>query len=159
MAPPPFGVLRFFKQEAHIEHVQPGALMPQQFRVRFSPSRRRFLTVSAQNIMTTHYKTKFRAGRASSINGKGGRAHEGSVNTRTPDEESATEPAGSGIRWITDKELAQASQELRRLKRFGRQVEQRGDYFVSGNIAYQLRQIVAEIQALVRGTSRVERRN
>jgi hypothetical protein len=55
--------------------------------------------------------------------------------------------------------LAQASQDLRRLKRIGKQVELRGDYFVSGNIAYQLRQIMAEIQALVRGTSRAERRN
>ena len=81
------------------------------------------------------------------------------METHGSDEGSASEAVGSGIRWITDKELAQASQELRRLKRFGRQVEQRGDYFVSGNIAYQLRQIVAEIQALVRGTNRAERRN
>jgi hypothetical protein len=65
----------------------------------------------------------------------------------------------SDIRWITDRELALASQDLRQLKRIGKQLEHRGDYFGSGNVAYQLRQIVAEIQALVRGMNRVQRRN
>ena len=65
----------------------------------------------------------------------------------------------SNIQWITDKELTLASQDLRRLKRIGKQLEQQGDYFGSGNLAYQLRQIVAEIQALVRGTSRAQHRN
>lgn len=65
----------------------------------------------------------------------------------------------STIRWITDRELVLAGDNLRRLKRIGRQLEKRGDYFGSGNLAYQLRQIAAEIHTLLRGSSRVQRRN
>jgi hypothetical protein len=80
------------------------------------------------------------------------------VDTRSLGEAPATAIV-SNIQWITDKELALASQDLRRLKRIGRQLEQHGDHFGSGNLAYQLRQIVAEIHALMRGASRVQRRN
>jgi hypothetical protein len=81
-----------------------------------------------------------------------------SVDVQSIVEEPA-EVSVSTIRWITDRELALAGDNLRRLKRIGRQLEKRGDYFGSGNLAYQLRQIAADIQALVRGTSRVQRRN
>jgi hypothetical protein len=81
-----------------------------------------------------------------------------SVDVRSIVEEPA-EVSVSTIRWITDRELALAGDNLRRLKRIGRQLEKRGDYFGSGNLAYQLRQIAADIQTLVRGSSRVQRRN
>jgi hypothetical protein len=80
------------------------------------------------------------------------------VDARSIVEEPA-EVSVSTIRWITDRELTLAGDNLRRLKRVGRKLEKRGDYFGSGNLAYQLRQITADIQALVRGTSRVQRRN
>ena len=110
--------------------------------------------------MTTHYKAKPRVCRAPSFSNRSSRFPAGrSVDTRSTDEELATDVVVSNIQWITNKELALASQDLRRLKRIGRQLEQQGDYFGSGNLAYQLRQIVADIQSLVRGTSRVQRRN
>jgi hypothetical protein len=100
--------------------------------------------------MTTHHKTKpvCRTDRTS-------RFPRGSkVDTHSTDETPATDAIVSNIHWITDKELALASQDLRRLKRIGRQLEQHGDYFGSGNLAYQLRRIVAEVRDLMRGTSR-----
>jgi hypothetical protein len=110
--------------------------------------------------MTTHYKAKPRVCRTPSFSNRSSRfPRERSVDTRSTDEEPATDVMVSNIQWITDKELALASQDLRRLKRIGRQLEQQGAYFGSGNLAYQLRQIVAEIQALVRGTSRAQHRN
>ena len=107
--------------------------------------------------MTTHHKTKPRASRIAGSSNRNSRLPR--ADTRSTNEEPAADVIVSNILWITDKELALASQDLRRLKRIGRQLEQLGDYFGSGNIAYQLRQIVAEIQALVRGASRVQRRN
>ena len=82
-----------------------------------------------------------------------------SVDTHSTDETPAADVIVSNIHWITDKELTLASQDLRGLKRIGRQLEQHGDYFGSGNLAYQLRQIVGEIRELMRGTSRVQRKN
>ena len=81
------------------------------------------------------------------------------TETRSTGEELETDVTVSNIQWIADEELALASQDLRRLKQIGRQLEQQGDYFGSGNLAYQLRLIAAEIQALVRGTTRVQHKN
>jgi hypothetical protein len=103
--------------------------------------------------MRTHDKTKQRDCRRTRSRSPRDR------NTELTKQEPATEAHVPEIRWISEKELAAASQDLRRLRRIGRQLEQDGDYFGSGNLAYQLRQIAAEIQALVRGAVRVQRRN
>jgi hypothetical protein len=108
--------------------------------------------------MTTYHKGK-PVCRTPNGSNRSSRFPRGSgVDTRSTGEAPATAMV-SNIHWITDKELALASQDLRRLKRIGRQLERHGDYFGSGNLAYQLRQIVTEIQALMRGTSRVQRKN
>jgi len=111
-------------------------------------------------MMTTQNKAKPRVCRTPGFPNRSSRIpRRRSVDTRSTDEEPATDVALSNIQWIADKELALVSQDLRRLKRIGRQRERQGDYFGSGNLAYQLRQIVADIQVLVRGTSRVQSGN
>ena len=117
-------------------------------------------TIFVPSSMTTHSKAKPRVCRAPSLSNRNARLPRGrSGDIRATDEESAAGVMVSNIQWITDKELDRVSQDLRRLKRIGRRLEQHGDYFGSGNLAYQLRQVVAEIRALVRGTSRVQHRN
>ncbi len=109
--------------------------------------------------MTTQHQAKPRNPRTQGASNRRTPLSRGrSVDARSIVEEPA-EVGVSTIRWITDGELTLAGDNLRRLKRIGRQLEKRGDYFGSGNLAYQLRQIAADIQTLVRGTSRVQRRN
>ena len=117
-------------------------------------------TIFVQSMMTTQNKAKPRVCRTPGFPNRSSRIpRRRSVDTRSTDEEPATDVALSNIQWIADKELALVSQDLRRLKRIGRQRERQGDDFGSGNLAYQLRQIVADIQVLVRGTSRVQSGN
>ncbi len=110
--------------------------------------------------MRTHPKLKPRICRTPSLPNRGPRLPRGrSADRRPTDEEPATRLALTNIQWIADKELARASRDLRRLKQVGRRMEEQGDYFGSGNLAYQLRQIMAEIQVLARGVNRVQNRN
>lgn len=109
--------------------------------------------------MTTSYQARPRNPRTRGASNRRTPLSRGpGVDARSIVEEPA-EASVSTIRWITDRELALAGDNLRRLKRIGRQLEKRGDYFGSGNLAYQLRQIAADIQSLVRGSSRAQRRN
>ena len=54
------------------------------------------------------------------------------------------------IHWPTDQELANVSEELRRISQIGICSEASGDYFTSGDIAYQLQEIVRSTSELLK---------
>jgi hypothetical protein len=60
----------------------------------------------------------------------------------------------SRINWPTDRELQQVSVTLSKVSRTGRQQENAGDYFTSGDLAYQLQEILRATEVLLRKSQR-----
>ncbi len=54
------------------------------------------------------------------------------------------------IEWPTDAEIQKVADRLARIKQMGIRSEAEGDYFKSGNHAYQLREIIGAVAELSR---------
>ena len=64
---------------------------------------------------------------------------------RLPDHKSFGSPARTEparIQWPTDEQMRDVSQKLARISREGRRCEVAGDYFKSGDLAFQMREII-----------------
>ena len=59
-------------------------------------------------------------------------------------------------RWPTQRELLEVSKRLARISRLGMQREIAGDYFKSGEWAYQLAEIIRTTDALFKETKRLK---
>jgi hypothetical protein len=61
----------------------------------------------------------------------------------TPEAPVFTEPANQGlIQWPTQEEIAGVSRQLARIAQRGARSEASGDFFVSGDLAYQMHEII-----------------
>jgi hypothetical protein len=60
----------------------------------------------------------------------------------------------SRIKWPTERELQRVSITLTRVSRTGMRQENAGDYFTSGDLAYQLREILRATEALLKKSQR-----
>jgi len=60
----------------------------------------------------------------------------------------------SRIKWPTEQELQQVSTALTRVNRTGMRQEAAGDYFTSGDLAYQLQEILRATEALLKKSRR-----
>ena len=58
------------------------------------------------------------------------------------------------LNWPTEKELQQVSIALAKIRRSGMRHEEAGDYFICGDVAYQLQEILQATQTLVTKTRR-----
>ena len=60
----------------------------------------------------------------------------------------------SRIKWPTAQELQQVSTTLAKVSRTGMRQEDAGDYFTSGDLAYQLQEILRATEALLKKSRR-----
>jgi len=60
----------------------------------------------------------------------------------------------SRIQWPTEQSLQQVSTTLTRVSRTGMRQESAGDYFTSGDLAYQLQEILRATDALLKKSRR-----
>jgi hypothetical protein len=61
------------------------------------------------------------------------------------------------IQWPTGEELEKVSAQLRRISQIGISSEVNGDYFTSGDLAYQLHEIVRTTRELLKRSLRSQR--
>jgi hypothetical protein len=62
----------------------------------------------------------------------------------------------SFIQWPTDRELQGISEQLARIQRAGIRLEANGDYFKSGDLAYQIQEIIRTTAALLKKCERTK---
>ena len=67
-----------------------------------------------------------------------------------------TETPQSRIQWPTDRELQEVSKRLASISRTGIRSEAMGDYFNSGDLAYQLQEIIQATSELFKRTRRLK---
>jgi len=70
------------------------------------------------------------------------------------DDGIATRSVRNRIQWPTPQELQQVSTTLTKVSRWGRRREAAGDYFNSGDLAYQLQEIIRTTNALLKKSQR-----
>ncbi len=61
----------------------------------------------------------------------------------------------SRIKWPTEQELQQVSSTLAKVSRTGMRQENAGDYFTSGDLAYQLQEILRATATLLKKSRRI----
>jgi len=67
----------------------------------------------------------------------------------SPDAPLFPEPANQGlIQWPTQKQIMDVSKQLARIARMGIRSEASGDYFNSGELAYQMQEIIRDTAEL-----------
>ena len=64
---------------------------------------------------------------------------------------------GSLIDWPTEQEIHEISRKLAALRQFGARSEAEGDYFYSGDLAYQMHEIIQATADLLRRSHRRKR--
>ena len=69
---------------------------------------------------------------------------------------SLTRTERSRIQWPTGQELQDVSKHLARISREGRRCELAGDYFNSGDLAYQLQEIIRVTGELLKKSQRTK---
>jgi hypothetical protein len=75
-----------------------------------------------------------------------------------PDRDSLLSPTDPApIDWPTDEEMHEVSRRLAAMNKTGARWEAEGDYFNSGDLAYQLREIIRGTAELFRKTQRLQR--
>jgi hypothetical protein len=62
----------------------------------------------------------------------------------------------SFIRWPTDQEIQGVSEQLARIQRVGIRSEANGDYFKSGDLAYQIQEIIRATAELLKRSQRAK---
>jgi len=60
------------------------------------------------------------------------------------------------IQWPSEKELQDVSKRLVRINHLGMRWEAKGDYFNSGDLAYQIHEIIRATEDLFRKTQRIK---
>lgn len=69
----------------------------------------------------------------------------------------STRDSRSQIQWPTEQDIREVSTRLIRIARFGMRSEAQGDYFTSGDLAYQMREIIQATAELFRKGQRLKR--
>ncbi len=65
-------------------------------------------------------------------------------------------PERAGIQWPSEQQLQEVSRKLTRISRAGIRSEAAGDYFNSGELAYQLQEIIRATSELFKKSQRVK---
>ena len=65
------------------------------------------------------------------------------------------EPNRGLIQWPTGKQLLAISKQLAKISRMGMRAEASGDYFISGDLAYQLEEIIRATAELSKRSERL----
>ena len=60
------------------------------------------------------------------------------------------------IEWPTEEQIHEVSKNLAAISQIGARSEARGDYFISGDLAYQIHEIIRATAELFRKTKRLE---
>jgi len=60
------------------------------------------------------------------------------------------------IEWPTAREIQRVSEHLARIQQVGIRAEADGDYFMSGDVAYQIQEIIRATRELVKRTQRAK---
>jgi hypothetical protein len=66
-------------------------------------------------------------------------------------------PKGSLIQWPTERQVAEVSANLARVVKVGVRWEANGDYFASGDLAYQIQEIMRATEELLKKSGRLKR--
>ena len=98
---------------------------------------------------TTQISRKPRAGSPKQSRRRGSPRHEDRTS-----EELDTRTEQSCIRWPTARELQRVSTTLAKVSRLGMRQEDAGDYFNSGDLAYQLHEIIRATAELLKKIQR-----
>ncbi len=61
------------------------------------------------------------------------------------------------IRWPSEPQLKEVSARLARIAKSGKRAEEQGDYFNSGDLAYQIQQIIQATDELYKKSQRSQR--
>jgi len=61
------------------------------------------------------------------------------------------------IRWPSERQLQEVSARLARMVRVGIRWEAKGDYFASGDLAYQIQEIIRATEELFKKSQRLKR--
>ena len=63
----------------------------------------------------------------------------------------------SVIQWPTERQLEEVSARLERIVKAGIRLEAKGDYFASGDLAYQIQEIIRVTEELLKKSGRLKR--
>ncbi len=66
-------------------------------------------------------------------------------------------PPQSLIQWPTEQQIQEVSRRLAKISRMGVRWEANGDYFNSGDLAYQMQEIIRTTAELFKKTQRIKR--
>ena len=70
------------------------------------------------------------------------------------------EPTNHGlIQWPTEKQISDVSRKLAKISRMGIRAEAKGDYFNSGDLAYQMQEIIKATSGLFERGRRLGRKS
>ncbi len=61
------------------------------------------------------------------------------------------------IQWPTERDIQEVSARLARISRMGIRLEAEGDYFTSGDLAYQIHEIIRATAELFKKSQRIKR--
>lgn len=61
------------------------------------------------------------------------------------------------IQWPTERQVGEVSARLARIVKLGIRWEANGDYFVSGDLAYQIQEIIQTTEELLKKSQRLKR--
>jgi hypothetical protein len=64
---------------------------------------------------------------------------------------------GSLIQWPTERQVEEVSARLARMVKVGIRWEAKGDYFASGDLAYQVQEIIRATEELLKKSQRLKR--
>ena len=68
-------------------------------------------------------------------------------------------PNQSRIQWPTEKQILDVSKKLAKISRMGIRAESKGDYFNSGDLAYQMQEIIKATSGLFERGRRLGRKS
>src|SRR3989442_14359132 len=63
------------------------------------------------------------------------------------------------IQWPTEKQISEGSKKLAKISRMGSRAEANGDYFNSGDLAYQMQEIIRATTGLFERCRRLQRKS
>ena len=61
------------------------------------------------------------------------------------------------IQWPTERQVEEVSASLARMVKVGMRWEAKGDYFASGDLAYQIQEIIRATEELLKKSGRLKR--
>lgn len=81
-----------------------------------------------------------------------------SKSTLPIDLDFASDHKQTPIRWPSDREIMDVSRRLTAIKKAGLLYEKRGDHFNSGDLAYQMQELLRNVSELFQKSRRVNKR-